>query len=322
MLRITNAVTKLYPGTRFGIMAVNAINTVPYVYLALAMIIAGSAVVVGKLMVQSLPVFLAAELGIFVGLLFLLPLTFLKRRERMRHDLRTNLILLAQAVCGIVLYRVFIFWGLQYTTAAAGGLISSAAPVIIALLAFFMLKEALNGRRMAGVICVAAGLLSVNLQPFLTHSPQGADALKGNLLVFAAVLCEAAFSVMSKLQCAKMSALYRTTLVSLYAFLCLLPFALYDAGHYDIMTIDAASVLCIVYYGFFVSFLSYVFWFKGIATVAAGTAASFTGFVPLSSIFLAWGVLREPVSAVHFAGLACILAGIFLSCRSESLHGN
>ena len=289
-----------------------------YGYLSLAMIIAGSAVVAGKLMVATLPVFLAAELGIVVGLLFLLPLTFVIRRETVVYDLRSSLILLSQAVCSVVLYRVFIFWGLHYTSAAAGGLISSAAPVVIALMAVFLLREHLNGRRVAGVLCVAAGLLAVNLYPFLVNSSQGMSTLLGNGLVFAAVLCEAAFSVMSKLACKPMSALYRTTVVTLYAFVCLLPFAAFDAMHYDVARIDIVSVLCIVYYGFFVSFLSYVFWFKGIAAVPAGIAASFTGFVPLSSIFLSSFILREPLTGMHFIGLAGILAGIFLSCSSSA----
>lgn len=355
-----------------------------YIYLALAMAIAGSAVVAGKLMVATLPVFLAAELGLAVGLVFLLPLTFLLRRESLQLDLKTNLSLLAQAVCGIVLYRVFTFWGLQYTSAAAGGLISSAAPVIIALLAFFLLRETLNGRRIAGTICVVAGLLAVNLSPFLTATegmPEASgvhalQALKGNALVFVAVLCEAAFAVMTRKACGQgkavennrqtkqgnrgnqvqdkeacgqgadsklnrlngqneaagqakseateqagghkpMSALYRTTLVTLYAFLCLLPFAVRDAMHHNVMSSDLTTVLCIVYYGFFVSFLSYVFWFKGISVIPAGIAASFTGLVPLTGIILSWLILREPLNVLHIAGLGGVLVGILLSCLPE-----
>ena len=290
-------------------------------YLSLAMIIAGSAVVVGKMTVTVLPVFLAVELGIGVGLLFLLPLTFLIRRETPVFDARTNLVLLAQALCGIVLYRAFIFWGLCSTSAAAGGLISSAAPVVIVAGAFLVFGESLSGRRVAGVLCVVAGLLAVNLQPLLASSSENAGTLfgsvVGNGLIFIAVMCESAFSILSKAPCKPMTALYRTTVVTSYAFVCLLPLAVHDAADFDMRNIDADIVACVAYYGFFVSFLSYVFWFKGIARVPAGIAAAFTGLVPPSGIVLSWHILHEPVSAVHIVGLICILAGIALSCLPE-----
>lgn len=289
-----------------------------YFFLAMAMSIAGSAVVAGKLMVSTMPVFLAVELGILVSLLFLLPLAAVRRHRHGLPDGKTHLVLLMQAVCGIVLYRVFIFQGLQYTTAASSGLISSAAPALIALMAFFFLHEKMPVKRIAGVAGVTLGILVVSLSPFLEDSFHAAHAFKGNALILAAVLCESAFSVASKAGCRPMSALSRTAVVSFYAFLCLLPFALHDARNYDFSATSVPTVLCIGYYGFFVSFLSYVFWFKGIAAVPAGVAASFTGFVPLSGVLLSRVVLNEDISGAQGLGLFLVLMGIGLSCLPEN----
>ena len=65
-----------------------------YLFLATAMSIAGSAVVAGKCMVASMPIFLAAELGIFVSLLILLPLAFRQRHGPWKTDGKTHLSLL------------------------------------------------------------------------------------------------------------------------------------------------------------------------------------------------------------------------------------
>lgn len=289
-----------------------------YVFLALAMTIAGSAVVAGKLMITAIPVFLAAEMGLSVSLLILLPLAYLQRREQTRLDVRTHCILLAQAICGIALYRIFIFWGLQYTSAAAGGLVSSAAPALIAVMAFLLLREKMPINRIVGVGCVSLGIVAVNILPFLEGSAQAINAFKGNCLVLAAVFCEALFSIMSKPNCRPMSAMFRTAMVSLYAFGCLLPFALYDAAHYDFSTITVVSLVCVGYYGFFVSVLSYVFWFKGIAGVQAGVAASFTGFVPIAAVILSSYILHEQTTFIHVTGLLFIIVGIYFSCAFES----
>lgn len=122
-----------------------------YLDLTLAMFIAGSAVVVSKMMVGTVPIFLATELGIIIGLIILLAATFWIKKERNHLDLKTYCILLAQAICGIVLYRVFTFWGLFYTSAANSGLISSSSPGIVMILAFFILREKLSFKKFYGI---------------------------------------------------------------------------------------------------------------------------------------------------------------------------
>ncbi|MGL4859441.1 MAG: DMT family transporter, partial [Enterobacteriaceae bacterium] len=205
---------------------------------------------------------------------------------------------------------------LQYTTATAGGLISSAAPAFIVLLAFFLLREKISGPRIAGVLCVTAGIVAVNL-PTTTETEQALSSLKGNGLVLLAVICEAAFAITSKSRACSLSALLKTAVIALYATLFLLPFALYDAYQYDFSALSGQSWLCIAWYGFFVSFLSYVFWFKGIVTVPAGVAASFTGFVPISSLFFSWLILHEQITVTGWIGLFCVLLGIGLACMGK-----
>ena len=299
-----------------------------WISLTLAMSIAGSAVVAGKLLIGSLPVFLAAGLGLGAGLLVMLPQLWL-RREKGALDGRTHATLALQALCGIALYRICTFEGLRFTSAASAGLMSSAAPAIIGLLAWGMLRERPPLRRIAGIACVSLGLLAINITPFLAAQGAGAEALQanggeawrtllGNGLVLAAVLCEAAFSVLSKARCCPMSPLRRTTLVSFYAFIMLLPMTLFEARDYDFTSLSASVICGLAYYGAAVSYLSYVLWFRGIAQVQASAAAAFTGLVPLSGVALSWLVLGEQILWTHLAGLTCVMTGIWLSCAANN----
>lgn len=292
-------------------------NRTSYLYLVGGMFISGSAVVVSKIMTASLPTFLATELGITIGLFFLIPLLVFINKETIQTDLKTNFILLLQAFLGIFCYRIFTFWGLLFTTAANSGLIASAAPVIVALLAFFFLKEKLSWQKVLGISFVAIGLLAINLYPFLNNGIDKSGSIKGNMFIMLAVICEALFLVLSKVACKQMSALYRTTIIAFYAFLLLLPFSFYDGLHYDWARMNISSILCVLYYGFFVSFLSYVFWFKGIEKVQVSSAAVFTSVVPVSSIVLSALILKEPILSVHIIGLVCIIGGIFVSTNKD-----
>lgn len=285
-----------------------------YTHLTLAMCIAGSAVVAGKLMVSSMPVFLAAEAGLLASLAVQIPFTFMVRREPIPTDLAVHLYLVLQALFGVVLYRVFIFHGLQHTTATTGGLISSTTPLCIVLFSTIFLRERITRRTVAGAACVVMGLAAINLPPLMGAEASGTGSFMGNVLVLAAVVSESAFSVMSRAKRDHLSPLARTAMVSLYAALCLLPFAMHDAMHYDMATLNAEILVCIAYYGVFVSFLSYLLWFKGVAVIAAGTAASFTGLIPLSSMGIAWLVLNETITATHIVGLAFVGTGIAIAC--------
>lgn len=289
-----------------------------YLYLTGAMFISGSAVVVSKMMVGELPMFLATELGIVIGLICLIPACFLISRQSLVPDVRSNLVMLLQAFCGVFLYRLLTFWGLRYTSAADSGLITSSGPVFVAVLAFFFLREALNRYRVLGLLMVFAGLLIINFLPFWTGTAAGAHSVRGNLLILGAVVCEAIFSVLSKVKCVPMTALYRTTVITFYAFVLLLPFSIYDAVRYDWGRFSVSSLQCVIYYGIFVSFLSYVLWFKGIEKTEASGAAVFTSVVPVSSIVLSALLLKEEITAVHIVGLISIFAGILISTHTPA----
>ncbi|WP_395017855.1 EamA family transporter [Robinsoniella peoriensis] len=72
---------------------------------------------------------------------------------------------------------------------------------------------------------------------------------------------------------------------------------------------DLSSVICVIYYGFFVSFLSYVLCFKGIEKVPASNAAVFTSMVPVSSIVLSAVVLKETVMGNIWLDWGVLLGG-------------
>jgi drug/metabolite transporter (DMT)-like permease len=288
---------------------------IAYINLTLAMFISGSAVVVSKNMVTSLPTFLATELGILIGMIILIPFTFLIKKCELRYDVRTHSVMFSQALCGVFLYRIFTFVGLKFTSAASGGLITSAGPVLVLLLAYFILKERITARQVVAIICTVIGILMVNLSSYASAGGHG--SMKGNLLIMAAVLCEALFSILSKAECRPVSALCRTTIIVIYAFLLLLPFSVHDAINYNFGSMDVETILCVSYYGVFVTFLSYVFWFRGIALTSAGNAAVFTSVVPISSVLLSVLLLHEKLLPLHIVSLGFILAGIWVSCTSK-----
>lgn len=105
-----------------------------YMELTLAMFIAGSSVVASKLLVQTLPVFLSSECSLIIASIILSLLTFKNKEHIPKINVKILVVLFLQAITGVFLFRVFLFFGLKFTSAIESGLITSASPAMIGLL--------------------------------------------------------------------------------------------------------------------------------------------------------------------------------------------
>ncbi|MFW2487203.1 DMT family transporter [Clostridium chromiireducens] len=287
-----------------------------YLELTLAMFIAGSSVVVSKLLVQTLPIFLASELSLITALIVLIPLTFRIKKELPKIDKRTMLMLFFQSTTGVFLFRILLFFGLKFTSASESGLITSTSPAIIGILAFFILKEKLYLNRILGIVFVVFGVLLINIYSLFILPSSNVNFIKGTLLVFLAVLCEALFSILSKKNDIQIPPIYRTTIITIFSTLCFIPFALHDFLSFDFTNLNTTIYLSIGYNGVFVSVISYILWFKGIRKVDANNAAVFSGVMPISCILLSSIVLKEKILPIHIISLIFILLGIYFSCSN------
>ncbi|MFZ5898192.1 MAG: DMT family transporter [Bacillota bacterium] len=282
-----------------------------YLCLAAAMAIAGSSVVVGRILTLQLPVFLTSAASLFMALLVLAPLTWRTHRglsEIPKGDLK---VLFLQALTGIVLFRVFLLYGLRMTSATAGGIITSAMPAVVGLIAFLFLKEKPAWNKVGGIALSVAGVLAVNTVG-LSADTARYGSLWGNLLVFWAVVGEALFTILQKKISKGSSALTRTALVSLFAFLSFLPFAVYEGLCFDFTSVRWSDGLCIAYYGVVVTAVAFILFYKGAAAVPASTAGVFAGFMPVSSVLLSNLILGERLMPCHLLGLGFVVAGIAL----------
>ena len=78
-----------------------------------------------------------------------------------------------------------------------------------------------------------------------------------------------------------------------------------------------ASVAAMLYVGTFPSFIGYVFWNRAVAEVGSNVAGIFIHLMPAFGSLLAWHFLGERFEAFHLAGIALILAGVWLTARGR-----
>lgn len=286
--------------------------------LATAMMIVGSSVVVAKVLVTGLPVFVTTALSLLVAGAILIPLV-LARKEPLPLTKRDCAVLFAQSVFGIVLFRLFLFSGLQYLHAAEAGIITSTTPAILGIVSYVCLKERFGIAKVLGIGVTVFGI--VWMQLISTHrafdQPKSRLMLIGAVLISGSVVAEALFSVLAKLLSPNVSPLHRAAAVTVFGLVLTLPVAIYQALGFSLQRITLSEWGAILYYGAVVTVFSFILWFSGLQKVDASVAGSFTGFIPISSMVLSHYFLAEPIGFSQLVGALCVITGNVLSCQSK-----
>ncbi len=288
-----------------------SVKTTAYINLTLAMIIVGSSVVAGKIMVAELPVFFSSLLRFLIALIILLPFIFMREGGLPRLSRRSWGLLAMQSLCGSFLFTVFLLYGLTFTSPASAGVITSATPACMGILAWLFLKDRPSIRTACGIVVSVVGVMVINLVQDV-GGVSGGSPLLGNLLVLGAVLFESLFLLVRKSVPEPLSPLAVSTIISIFGLLWFLPMGVYEGMTMEMSSISITGWLSVLYYGAFVTVLAYLFWFAGITKVPASTAGIFTAVMPVSALVLSAVVLSEPIGWPQLLGCACVLGGIVL----------
>lgn len=283
-----------------------------YASLALSMALVGSYVALSKPLVTILPVFLLAWLRF--GIAAIAMMAWLKKpKEEGPLDRRTWGFLFLESFLGNFLFSICMLFGVSMTSTLSAGVILSAIPAASALMGWYFLKERIGWRIWAAV---ALAVLGIALLALARSTPAAATpglaagsqdyphALWGNLLLFGAVLCEAAYVVIGKRLSATVSPKRIAALINLNGFALSTPAGLYLAWHFDFGAVQVQWWLLLVFYALAASVWVVWLWMTGLKTIPATQAGVFTVMLPLATAaigILGFGEQFTQVQAIAFA---------------------
>ncbi|MBV8680390.1 MAG: DMT family transporter [Aquitalea sp.] len=283
---------------------------IAYLYLLLAMLGAGSTVVVSKLVSASLPPFTATAIRFGMALPLLLILMYWRGSAWPRPSRHDWIILLLQAGAGSVGYTVLLLAGIRWSSAASAGVLMGTLPAVSSVLALLLLRESLQWRQGLALLLCSVGALMVSVRTGSGLSFGRADELAGNGLILLAVACEALFILLNRRLRQPLSPLVLSSFLCGLGLLLALPAALLEwQGSWQVST---AALLGLAYYAAVPTVLGFVLWYAGAARVAAGEAALFTALMPVSALLFAAGVLQEAIRPSQLSGMACVLVALLL----------
>ena len=280
--------------------------------LAASMALVGSYVGLSKWLVAVFPVFLLAGLRFGIAAVAMGGWTRRPADEpaQTRQD-RGLLFLLS--LLGNFLFSICMLFGVQLSTALAAGVIMAALPGVVALLSRVFLGERLSRQVLAGIACAVSGIALVTLSKTGTAANAGTSPLLGNLLLLAAVVCEASYVVIGKKLSGRLGPKRISALVNLWGLALVAPLALWQARQFDFSQVALPIWGLLVFYALAASMITVWLWMTGLRHVPASQAGVFTVMLPVSAAAVGVLLLGEPFSAAQAGAFALALLGVVLA---------
>ncbi len=252
---------------------------------------------------------------ILIASLLLLP--FFMRRWYWREYLGSPAVWLIGFACAMGYVLQYI--GMVDTTASAAAFLINMGIIFVALFSWMWFKEPFDWLKILGIVLAVAG--AVLLSGGLHLNELTAGKLRGNLLVLAAGIFWAAYTVGNKwiLHRPGIRVVPLTALVLFVAAIWILPMALLW-GQWP-QSITSKHLTVTGYMILFCTAAPFVLWTQGLRGVQPTVSAAILLMEPVFAAVLSYIILRERLSPVEGLGAAIIFLAILMVSLSDQLLG-
>ncbi|MGE8318924.1 MAG: DMT family transporter [Comamonas sp.] len=290
---------------------------VAYLFLALSMSLVGCYVALSKPLAAALPVLLLAWLRFGIGVVAMA--RWLRRppgEAPLTRQARGLLFL--ESFFGNFLFTICMITGVSMTGAVAASVTMSAIPAAIALLSWLFLKERISARIACSIALAVLGIALFALAKPDSHGAVAGNAAPdgsfwGQLLLIAAVLCEASYAVIGKKLTASVSPKRIAALINLWGFTLTTPFGLYLAWHFDFAAVHPPLWALLLFYSLAACVWTVWLWMTGLRSVPASQSGIFTVMLPVSAALVGVVVLGESLNRYQLLAFGIALSSLVLA---------
>ena len=285
------------------------------------MALVGVYVALSKPLVAVLPVFLLAWLRFGIAAIAMLP-WLQKPASEGPLSAHTRWLVFLESFLGNFLFSICMLYGMGMTSAVSAGVILAAIPASVALLGWLLLRERIGLRVWAAIACGVLGmaLLALSKSENFVQAPSAPEAglaaknqFWGNLLVFGAVLCEAAYAVIGKKLTGSLEPKRISALINLWGLVLMTPMGFYLALSFPFASVRPGMWLLLVFYAMAASVGTVWLWMTGLRAVPAAQAGVYSVLLPVFTALTGVLVLGETLGPVQLLAFGVALMGVVLA---------
>lgn len=284
----------------------------PYLLLTLTTLFWSGNMVVGRAIRGDVPPLSLAFWRWSIALLLTLPLALPHLRTQWPLLRRGWRAVVALGLLGVGGYNTLAYIGLQYTAATNALLLNSFIPVATIALSWAFLKKPLRPIEWFGVLLSLAGVTAIVARgEFATLAALEPNI--GDLWMLAAVFVWALYTIGLQWRPAGVDPMLMLAAFTGVGLLALAPAYAWEIAQGRSITLSPAALAGIAYTGVLPGFVGYLFYTRAVSEVGASKASLFIHLMPVFGTLLSALFLGEVPQRYHFAGIALIFVGIYLT---------
>ncbi len=239
---------------------------------------------------------------------------YIKKCTLILPNLHQLKILVLMGFCGTPLNNITQFEGLHYTTAFHCTLFGAIVPVLTAIMAYFILKECLNGLQWLGIFLSLGGVIFM-----LTHGDINMLLTEGfnigDVLIFISEIGWALYIIFSRQIMSEINPLQTTAWASLIGMIFICPYALLSGQLNSIdmiITPEVSSIGAMLYVTVFGGVLAMIVWNTGVKKIGASKSAIFSNITPFTGLIFGNLILDEKFSIYEVIGMIAVGIGVYM----------
>ena len=289
----------------------------PYLLLTLTSLFWSGNMVFGRAMRNEVPPLSLAFWRWAIALALTLPLALPHLRSQWPLLKRGWPAILTLGLLGVGGYNTLAYIALQYTAATNAILLNSFIPIATIALSWAFLKKHLHGIEWFGVLTSLIGVITIVAHGKLS-TLAGLALNIGDLWMLGAVFIWAFYTIGLQWRPPGVHPMLLLAALIAVGLLALAPAYAWEIAQGRLIDPTPTSLAGIAYTGIFPGFLGYIFYNRAVGEVGASKASLFIHLMPVFGILLAALFLGEVPQTYHFAGIALIFAGIYLTTSHQA----
>ena len=210
-----------------------------------------------------------------------------------------------------VVYFLCESYGISMTNATVSGVIIALIPIVALVCGFLFMKERPSFKQIAFSVLSILGVIVMTLQ----QSADGDIRFLGIVLLVGAVVCGAAYNILSRKLSGRFSALERTYVMMRAAAVSCVTLAVFEnISSPDRILAPAGNLtflLSILYLSLFSSILAFLFLNYAATVLPVSKSTAFCNITTVLSVFAGVVFLGESITVVSLIAAAVIIVGVF-----------
>jgi drug/metabolite transporter (DMT)-like permease len=203
-------------------------------------------------------------------------------------------------------YQYLFVGGLARTSVANGALIVSSSPIVITFLSSLSKHERPGRLHWAGTLLSLLGIyIVVGRGAHLSGA-----SLRGDLMLMAAVVCWAVYTMGARPLMERHSPVGVTALSMLIGTMVYVPVAAPNLARVAWADVSVATWIKLVYSSVFAICVSYTIWYAAVRAIGSARTSVYSNLLPIVAMLTAYVWLHEPLGLTKIAGASAVLAGV------------